>query len=88
MLSVITAREEGNLRIEITLSAPVKLSAATAVHPDRILLDFPNTTSNDDITNVPVHANGVRRVRAGRLSSQILLLPELFSTLIKLIPTR
>ena len=71
--SVITAREEGNLRIEITLSAPVKPSAATAVHPDRILLDFPNTTSNDDIRNVPVHVNGVRRVRTGRLSTRSLI---------------
>jgi hypothetical protein len=70
---VITAREEGNLRIEITLSAPVKPSAATAVHPDRILLDLPNTTSNDDTRNVPVHANGVRRVRTGRLSTSPLI---------------
>ena len=72
VLSVITAREEGNLRIEITLSAPVKPSATTAVHPDRILLDFPNTTSKDDIRSVPVHANGVRRVRTGRLSNSSL----------------
>ena len=70
---MIMAREEGNLRIEITLSAPVKPSAATAVHPDRILLDFPNTTSNDDIRNVPVHANGVRRVRTSRHSTSPLI---------------
>jgi len=73
VLSVITSREEGNLRIEITLSAPVKPSAATAVHPDRILLDFPNTTSNDDVRSVPVHVNGVRRVRTGRLSTSPLI---------------
>ena len=71
--SVITAREEGNLRIEITLSAPVKPSTATAVHPDRIVLDLPDTTSNDDIRNVPVHANGVRRVRTVRLSTSPLI---------------
>ena len=40
-----TAREEGNLRVEITLSAPVKPSVETAVDPDRILLDFPNTSA-------------------------------------------
>jgi hypothetical protein len=71
--SVIPAREEGNLRIEITLSAPVKPLAATAVHPDRILLDFPNTTSNDDTRNVAVHANGVRRVRTSRHSARPLI---------------
>ncbi|MGB8065476.1 MAG: AMIN domain-containing protein [Candidatus Sulfotelmatobacter sp.] len=70
---MITARESGNLRIEITLSAPVKPSAATAVHPDRILLDLPNTTSNDDIRNVSVHANGVRRVRTGQHSMSPLI---------------
>ena len=66
--SVSTARDGANLRIEITLSAPVKPTDEIAFHPDRILLDLPETTSNDGNKSVKVDADGVRRVRVGRHS--------------------
>src|SRR6266567_9473438 len=60
---VTTAREGSNLRVEITLSAPVKPSVETAANPNRILLDLPDTICNDSTKNLAVHMNGVQRVR-------------------------
>ena len=71
--SVTAARQGGNLRVEIMLSAPVKPSSETASNPDRILLDLPDTISNDNIKSVAVHANGVRRVRTGQHSTNPLV---------------
>jgi hypothetical protein len=71
--SVAASRDGAGVRIDITLSAPVKPSVETAFHPDRILLDFPDTTFSENIKNVPVNANGVRRVRTGLHSSTPLI---------------
>ncbi len=59
----------GDLRVEVTLSSGVTPSIQTAVHPNRILLDFPNTACNDSTRSVAVNANGVRRVRTGQHSA-------------------
>lgn len=64
--SVTTSRQGSNLRIQIILSAPVKPSVETAVHPNRILLDLSNTVCYSNTKNVPVHANGVRQVRTAQ----------------------
>lgn len=66
---VTTSRQGTDLRIEITVSAPVKPEVDTAVNPNRILLDFPNTICNDSTKNVSVHANGVRQVRTAQHST-------------------
>ena len=70
----VAAEQEGtDLRVEITLSAPVKPSVQTAVRPERILLDLPGTICNDNTKNVAVNANGVRRVRTGQHSTDPLI---------------
>lgn len=66
---VTTARVGSNLRIEISLSAPVKPTVETAANPDRILLDFPDTVCNTNSKNVLVHMNGVRQVRTAQHST-------------------
>jgi hypothetical protein len=66
---VTTSRQGSDLRIEITISAPVKPSVDTAVNPNRILLDFPNTICNNNTKGVSVHANGVRQVRTAQHST-------------------
>ena len=71
--SVTTVRQGNSLRVEVTLSAPVKPSFETASNPDRILLDLPDTTSNDRVKTVSVNANGVRRVRTGQHSTSPLI---------------
>ena len=68
--NVTTTREGSDLRVEITLSVPVKPSVETAENPARILLDFPETTYSDKFKNLPVNVNGVRRVRAGAHSAR------------------
>lgn len=64
---VAAVREGAEVRIEITLSAAVQPSVETAVNPDRILLDFPNTVC-DSARNLSVAANGVRSVRTAQHS--------------------
>jgi hypothetical protein len=70
---VTATPDGGELRVEVTLSSAVKPSVQTAVHPNRILLDFPNTACNDSARNVAVNANGVRRVRTGQHSTTPLI---------------
>ncbi len=71
--SVTTARQGADLRVEVILSGPVQPSFDTASNPDRILLDLPDTRSNDAVKTVPVHVNGVLRVRAGQHSTSPLV---------------
>jgi len=67
--NVTESRQGSDLRIEITVSSPVKPSVETAVNPNRILLDFPNTVCDDRTKNISVHANGVRQVRTAQHST-------------------
>ena len=56
-----------NLRVEITLSAPLAStpSATVATSPNRVVLDLPNTLSDAKQQQLSVNYNGVRRVRLG-----------------------
>ncbi len=60
---VRVSRAGQDVRIEVTLSAPVKASMITAVHPDRLVLELPNTTVSARQQHIPVYYNGVRVVR-------------------------
>jgi AMIN domain-containing protein len=67
--NVVVAREGTDLRVEITLSAPVAPAAETAENPARILLDFPDTLCDDPNRTLSVNVNGVRRVRSSQHST-------------------
>ena len=67
--NVTVVREGTDLRVEITLSAPVTPSVDTAVKPNRILLDLPETIPGTSPKAVPVNDNGVRQVRTGQHST-------------------
>jgi hypothetical protein len=67
--TVTAARAEGGLRIEITLSSPVKASVDVAAHPDRILVDLPNTICNHKAQEIEVNKDGVLRIRTAQHSS-------------------
>ena len=56
-----------NLRVEITLSAPLGStpSATLATSPNRVVLDLPNTLSDAKQQQLSVNYKGVRRVRLG-----------------------
>ena len=66
---VTAAREGAEVRVEITLTAPVLPSVETAVGPDRILVDLPGTVCNHSTKSVAVDALGVRRVRTAQHST-------------------
>lgn len=67
--SLKTVREGSDLRVEIILNAAVIPTVDTAQNPDRILLDFPDTTCNENTKSLAVNANGIRRVRTGQHST-------------------
>jgi len=71
--SVKTVQEGSDLRVEITLNSPVTPAVDTAFQPDRILLDFPETTSSVNTPSLSVNQNGVRRVRTGQHSTSPLI---------------
>jgi hypothetical protein len=73
VLNVTAARQGPDLRVEITLSAPVTPSVDTAEKPNRILLDFPDTTCSADAQTISVNDNGVRRVRTSQHSTTPLI---------------
>jgi hypothetical protein len=65
---IAVTREGTDLRIEVKLSSPVTPSVETAIHPDRILLDFPDTTCETAKKEI-VNVDGVRRVRTAQHST-------------------
>ena len=65
MQDVKVSRSGKDVRIEVTLNAVVKASVSTAVHPDRLILELPKTTSSAKQQRIPVYFDGVRMVRFG-----------------------
>ena len=55
----------GEIRVEITLSAATTPSVETAQHPDRLVLKFPETVSSIRQKRIAVGQFGVRAVRFG-----------------------
>ena len=58
-------RDGKNLRIQVTLNAPVKPQVVEASHPERLVLELPNTLSSGTQERIPVNYRSVRRVRVG-----------------------
>jgi hypothetical protein len=67
--SIKAVADGAEVRVEITLSAPATPAVDTAVHPDRILLDFPGSAGKGDFRDITVNADGVRRVRTAQHSA-------------------
>jgi hypothetical protein len=55
----------GEIRVEITLSAAVTPSVEVAQHPDRLVLKLPGTVSDSQQKRIGVRQLGVRSVRFG-----------------------
>jgi hypothetical protein len=55
----------GEVRVEVTLSAPVVPSVEVAQHPDRLVLKLPGTVSDAQQKRILVRQLGVRSVRFG-----------------------
>jgi hypothetical protein len=54
-----------DLRIDITLSIPVKADVITAVNPDRIVLELENTIAAGKQKHIPIDYEGIHGVRFG-----------------------
>ena len=60
------------LRVEVTISSPVTPAVTVAGNPDRIVVDFPNTSCKGE-SEKAVNAKGVRRVRTAQHSTSPLV---------------
>ena len=66
-------RVGADLKIEITLSQPVQPGVMLANHPDRLVLDFPNTSSDARQQRKDVNEGGVKVIRFGLNSTSPLV---------------
>jgi hypothetical protein len=65
----VTAAQEGTgVRVEVTLSSPVRASVKTANHPDRLVLELVGARYEANEESVDVNFNGVRKVRTAQCS--------------------
>jgi AMIN domain len=65
-INKISAVPDGQkVRIEVNLTSPLTPKVTTAVHPARLIFDFPNALVDGPSHWLAVHANGVRQVRIG-----------------------
>src|ERR1051325_10298100 len=65
----VTQTSKG-VQVDVSLSESVQPSLQTATHPDRLILDFPNTTAEAEQRRIPVNFNGIRAVRYSLNSAQ------------------
>lgn len=69
--NVTTEQEGADLRVKIMLSSPVKPQIKTANDPDRIVLDFPETSCSSKTKEID--ANGIQRLRVAQHSATPLI---------------
>jgi AMIN domain-containing protein len=62
-LSVL--RSGAEMRVEVVLTAPVQPNVIVARNPDRLVLELPNTWSDNRQQHVPVNLEGLKAVRIG-----------------------
>ncbi len=62
---VAVVRRGAQVQVKIELSRPVTPQMSTASAPQRVLLDFPNTSSSPHQHRIGVDKNGVKEVRYG-----------------------
>jgi len=53
------------VRIEVDLTAPVVPKITPLEKPDRLIIDFPDVSPNEQLLQVIMNKNGVKRVRVG-----------------------
>lgn len=61
--------EQNELQLQITVSRPVEPEVMTLMHPDRLVLDFKDTTTGKQPRRVEVNKGGVGAIRLGQNDS-------------------
>ena len=73
-LKGVKVTESGDsLQFDVSLSDSVEPSVLVTTNPDRLVLDFPNTTAAAKQERIAVHQGGIRDVRFGLHASQPLV---------------
>lgn len=67
--NVSVAPVGSQVQVVITLNANVSPSVDMAAHPDRIVLDFPDTICSTSLQRVELDSGGLRRIRTAQHSS-------------------
>ena len=60
---VKVAETSTGVQVEVSVSQSVVPSLQTATHPDRLILDFPNTIADSRQQRIVINAHGIRAVR-------------------------
>jgi type IV pilus assembly protein PilQ len=63
---VSVARESDGLNIEISGSGPMTAKTMKLTHPDRVVVDIPNSVLQGRAREIPVNSGDVKSVRVGR----------------------
>src|SRR6185312_6120186 len=63
---ILVSDRNGRTQVELVTSAPVEVSTSTATHPDRLIIDLPNTVDGTNLPKMLVKTNGVRSVEIAR----------------------
>src|SRR6476659_5082929 len=63
---VSVARESDGLNIEISGSGPMTAKTMRLTHPDRVVVDIPNSVLQGRAREIPVNGSDVKSVRIGR----------------------
>jgi AMIN domain-containing protein len=63
---IVVSDRNGRTQVELVTSAPVEVSTSTATHPDRLIIDLPNTVDGTNLPKMLVKTNGVRSVEIAR----------------------
>ena len=71
--NVKVAGSGGKVTITVALTAPVTPAVLTANNPDRLVVDFPNTTASARQRHIAVNKSGVSQVRFGLNSAEPLV---------------
>lgn len=58
----LVSRDSKGLRVEVTVSSPVRPAVIVAHHPERLLLQFPNAMDGTEGKKITVNSDGVRTV--------------------------
>ena len=59
---ILVSENSGRPQIELVLTAPVEPSTSTAVNPNRLIIELPNTIDGSNLPKMQVKSGGVRTI--------------------------
>ena len=59
---ILVSEDQGHPRIELVLTAAIEASTSVASHPERLIIDLPNTIDGTNLPKMKVNSGGVRTI--------------------------